>query len=99
MNVTTISATYERKMNLGDYNSANVGMTVWAQLDEKDDEAACAVALREMARNHVMTELSRLDRRLEAKVQDLFMGLPLEVRSKIVGHLSEAEMIESMELD
>ena len=99
MNVTTISATYERKMNLGDYNSANVGMTVWAQLDEKDDEAACAVALREMARNHVMTELSRLDRRLEAKVQDLFMGLPLEVRSKMVGHLSEAEMIESMELD
>ena len=99
MNVTTISATYERKMNLGDYNSANVGMTVWAQLDEKDDEAACAVALREMARNHVMTELSRLDRRLEAKVQDLFMGLPLEVRSKMVVHLSEAEMIESMELD
>ena len=99
MNVTTISATYERKMNLGDYNSANVGMTVWAQLDGGDDEAACAIALREMARNHVMTELARLDRRLEAKVQDLFMGLPLEVRSKMVEYHGEAEMIESMELD
>ena len=83
MHVTTISATYERKHNLGNYNSANIGLTLWAQLEEGDDEAACAIALRNMARNHVMAELSRLDRRLEAKVQDLFMGLPVEVRSQL----------------
>jgi hypothetical protein len=81
MKITTISATYERKHNLGDYNSANIGMTLWAQLEDGEDEGACAIALRDMARNHVMTELSRVDKRLEAKVQDLFMGLPVEVRS------------------
>jgi len=97
MHVTTISATYERKHNLGDYNSANIGLTLWAQLEPGDDEAACAVALRDMCRAHVMTELSRLDRRLEAKVQDLFMGLPVEVRSRFYD--GSAEIIESMELD
>ena len=84
MQITTISATYERKHNLGDYNSANIGMSLWAQLEPGEDEAACAVALRDMARNHVMAELSRIDRRLEAKVADLFMGLPVEVRSQLV---------------
>lgn len=83
MNITTISATYERKHNLGDYNSANIGMTLWAQLEPGEDEAAAAIALRDMARNHVVTELSRLDKRLEAKVQDLFMGLPVELRQQI----------------
>jgi hypothetical protein len=87
MNITTISATYERKHNLGDYNSANIGMTLWAQLEPDEDEAAAAIALRDMARNHVMTELARLDKRLEAKVQDLFMGLPVEVRSKFDAEL------------
>lgn len=83
MKVTTISAMYERKVNMGDFNSANIGMTLWAQLEDGEDEAACATALREMARNHVVTELARIDRRLEAKVQDLFMGLPVDVRSKL----------------
>ena len=82
MHVTTISATYERKHNLGNYNSANIGLTLWAQLEDGDDDAACVIALRNMARNHVMTELSRLDTRLEGKVQDLPLGLPAEVRSQ-----------------
>jgi hypothetical protein len=38
-----------------------------------------------------MTELARLDKRLEAKVQDLFMGLPVEVRSKF-GVITEDEL-------
>lgn len=84
MRITTISATYERKHNLGDYNAVNIGMTLWAQLEPGEDEAVCATALRVMARNHVVTELSRLDRRLEAKVQDLFMGLPVDIRSQLV---------------
>jgi len=83
MLVTTISATYERKHNLGDYNSANIGMTLWAQLEEGEDEAAAAIALRDMARANVMQELSRIDKRLEAKVQDLYMGLPVEVRTQL----------------
>ena len=83
MKVTTISATSGRKLNLGDYNSAHAEITLWAELEDGDDEAACADGLRQMARNHVMTELSRVDKKLEAKVQDLFMGLPVEVRSQL----------------
>jgi hypothetical protein len=56
---------------------------LWAQLEPGEDEAACTIALRDMARNHVITELARLDKRLEAKVTDLFMGLPVEVRSQL----------------
>lgn len=96
MKVTTISATYDRKVNMGDFNSANIGMTLWAQLEPEDNEAACATALREMARNHVVTELARIDRRLEAKVQDLFLGLPVDVRSQLVsanGNGNHAEEI------
>jgi hypothetical protein len=37
MNIKTISATYERKFNLGDYNSLNVGATAWADLDETEN--------------------------------------------------------------
>jgi hypothetical protein len=99
MNITTISATYGRKHNLGDYNSANVEMTLWAQLEEGDDEAACANALRDMARNHVMTELARVDRRLEAKVTDLFMGLPVEVRSQLEDDIALDERGEHSNLD
>jgi len=99
MHVTTISATYERKHNLGDYNSANIGLTLWAQLEPGDDEAACAVALRDMCRAHVMTELSRLDRRLEAKVQDLFMGLPVEVRSQFTSEDNEGNEDDDHEFD
>jgi hypothetical protein len=66
-------------------------------LEPGEDEAAAAIALRDMARNHVMTELARLDKRLEAKVQDLFMGLPVELRSQFID--GESEIIDSKELD
>lgn len=101
MRLKTISAVYERKLNLGDYNSAHVGMTLWADLEDGDDEATAAAALREMARNNVMSELSRLDRRLEAKVQDLFMGLPVEVRKQFefVDDDNEKDDDHSMDTD
>ena len=36
MKIKTISVTYERKFNLGDYNSATCGCTAWADLEEND---------------------------------------------------------------
>lgn len=85
MKLTAISATYGRKMNLGDYNSVHAEVTLWADLEEGDDPAASAEALRQMARNNVMQELSRVKPELAAKVQNLFMGLPLEVQQQITG--------------
>jgi hypothetical protein len=83
MKLTAISATYGRKINLGDYNSAHVEMTLWADLEENDDPAASAEALRQMARNNVMQEMARVKPELAAKVQDLFMGLPVDVQAQI----------------
>lgn len=83
MKLTAISGTYGRKINMGDYNSAHVEMTLWADLDESDDPATSAEALRQMARNNVMAELARLQPQLAAKVQDLFMGLPVEVQAQL----------------
>ena len=80
MILKTISATYGRKMNLGDYNSAHAEITLWAELEEGDSEEDSAIALREMARSNVMNELGRLDRSLKAKTEDLFMGLPKELK-------------------
>lgn len=34
MQLKTVSVTYGRKINLGDYNSATVDCTLWADLDE-----------------------------------------------------------------
>jgi hypothetical protein len=41
MRITTVSITYSRKINLGDYESAELGCSLWAQVD--DDEEAEAV--------------------------------------------------------
>ena len=83
MKLKTIAVTYGRKMNLGDYNSVHSEITLWADLEDGDDEAEAAAALRQMARNHVMTELARVQPALAAKVQDIFMELPVTVQSQL----------------
>ena len=83
MKLTTVSATYERKNNLGDYNSAHIGVSLWADLEDGDDPAMATDALREMARNHVMTEMARIKPELQAKIQGIFMGLPVSVQQAI----------------
>ena len=80
MILKTISVTYGRKMNLGDFNSLHVEASLWADLEQGDDEAIAAEALRTMARNQVGTELARMEPKLAAKITDLFMGLPKQVR-------------------
>lgn len=83
MQLKAVSATYERKLNLGDFNSVHAGITLWADLDASDDPALAAEALRQMARNHVMHELARLKPELRAKVEDIFRGLPVSVQKAI----------------
>lgn len=85
MRLKTISVTYERKLNMGDYNSVHSGVSLWADLEEGDDEATAAEALRAMARNQVMLELARVEQRLQAKVEGVFAGLPLSVQKQLNG--------------
>ena len=39
MYIKTISASYERKVNLGDFSSMTVGASTWADLDEDEHHA------------------------------------------------------------
>lgn len=84
MKLKTISVTYERKLNMGDYNSVHSGVSLWADLEEGDDEATATEALRSMARNQVMLELSRVEQKLAAKVEGIFAGLPIDVKKQLV---------------
>lgn len=83
MNLKTVSVTYGRKFNLGDYNSATVDCTLWADLDEGEDEAAAMTALWEMAKNNVKAQALPLVARQTANIENIFMGLPLQVQQTI----------------
>ena len=79
MIIKTISATYERKFNLGDYNSMTVGATAWADLEEEDAEreafAQLFASLKETVKEQAMPVLSKQT----AKVSEVFAGLPKSV--------------------
>jgi len=79
--VKTVSVTYERKQNLGDYNSANVGCTVWA--DVRDDEPLDAAmhGLWDMAKANVKAQLVPLVNKGATNVQEIFLGLPKELQT------------------
>lgn len=85
MKLKTISVTYGRKLNLGDFNSVHSEVSLWADLEDGDDEASAANALRDMARNQVMLELANLNQKLAAKVETVFAGLPLSVQKQLNG--------------
>lgn len=85
MQLKTISVTYGRKLNLGDFNSVHSEVSLWADLEDGDDEASAANALRDMARNQVMLELANLNQKLAAKVETVFAGLPLSVQKQLNG--------------
>jgi len=79
----TVSVTYGRKINLGDYNSATIDVTLWADLDEGEDEADAMTALWEMAKNNVKAQSLPLMIKKEVDVQHIFMGLPMQVRNQL----------------
>jgi len=60
MFIKTISVTYERKLNMGNYSSAKLGLTLWADLDFSENEDEAIGQLQEAAREHVRSEYIRL---------------------------------------
>lgn len=56
MKITTISFTYQRKFNLGDYNSVDLACSLWAQIDPEEDEEMCVSILRDKCRENVRSE-------------------------------------------
>ena len=78
MKINTVAVTYGRKLNLGDYNSAHVEITLWADLDPEDDVGACEKLLWEEAKIQVKKQLIPLATEKEAQVESIFAGLPAD---------------------
>lgn len=81
--VKTASVTYGRKFNLGDYNSATIDCTLWADISDDQDLDAAMAALWTMAKENVRAQALPLVNKSKAQVEQVFMGLPLELRQAI----------------
>lgn len=81
MNVKTVSVTYERKANLGDFNSAQVGVTLWADVSDGEDLDVAMRSLWAMAKENVKAQLLPLVKganpaNVDAK--ELYLGIPVK---------------------
>jgi hypothetical protein len=53
MEIKTISVSYQRKFNLGDYESVEVGCSLWGQIDPEEDAEGATQFLFEQAKASV----------------------------------------------
>ena len=60
MKINTIAVGYERKFNLGDYNSLTLEVTCWADLEPGDDADERIFELQAKTREAVKAEYLRL---------------------------------------
>ncbi len=60
MKITTITVTYGRKINLGNYNNANLEVTLGADLEENDDLRLQMEILWETAKESVKAQVAHL---------------------------------------
>lgn len=56
MKIRTIAVSYQRKFNLGNFNSVDLSCSLWAQIDGQEDEDTCVQILRDKCREHVRSE-------------------------------------------
>jgi hypothetical protein len=75
--VKTVSVTFERKFNLGDYNSANVGCTLWADVEEDENLDLVMYDLWAMAKDNVKAAAAPyIKNGANLNIQEAFLGLP-----------------------
>jgi hypothetical protein len=75
MKIKTISITYERKFNLGDYNSATCGCTAWADIADDEPVEPALTELREVCRESVRTQAAPLlGKQPNARTLETFAG-------------------------
>ena len=78
--ITTVSVTYGRKQNLGDFCSAHVAISIWADVTEEDDLDSTMRQLWDMSKQNVKAQLLPLTSNRTAKTEELFLGLPQELK-------------------
>jgi len=88
--VKTVSVTYGRKFNLGDYNSATVDCTIWADLDPEENLDAAMHDLWAMAKENVKSQAQPLLAKngANANVKEFFLGLPADLQK-----VADAELV------
>jgi hypothetical protein len=84
MQIKTISFVYERKWNTGNYESASVGMTAWADIAEDEDPVEAARQLENFVKAEVKAQSLPLLGDRKAQVKEFFGGLPVQGKSKEV---------------
>lgn len=79
LTIKTVSVHYGRKANLGDYNSANIECTLWADVTEDEDLDQAMNALWTMAKENVKAQLLPLVKNGGSmNMQAAFLGLPIK---------------------
>ena len=59
MTVTSVGVKYSQKFNTGNYNSLELEVSMWAQLEHKEDASSAVESLQEEARIRVLDEYER----------------------------------------
>lgn len=79
--VKTVSVQYGRKINLGDYNSAEISITVWADLDEGEDVQAALDLLYQQAKDNVKKQAMPLLKSEPGSLnyRETFLGASVEM--------------------
>ncbi len=83
MKTTTVSISYSRKFNLGNYESIELGCSLWAQVDEDEDPEAVTQFLYLQAKQAVkqaampVIKSSQYQQTI-VKQQKRFMNQPIE---------------------
>lgn len=82
--IKTVSVTYGRKVNLGDFNSANVECSIWADVQEDENLGSVMGSLWDMAKTNVKAQvLPLVDKQVNARTEMLFLGLPIEENKEV----------------
>jgi len=89
--IKTISVMYERKQNLGDFSSANIGCTIWADVDSDEPLDEVMRALWDMAKANVKAQLMPLVAKQRAEVEHIFLGLPVALQEQVVTNLQHGD--------
>lgn len=90
MRVKTVSVSYERKINLGDFNSATVGMSAWADVDPEDDLSQVNNALFDMVKRNVKQQvLPLVDKAAKATAETVQFYAGLRVIDDTTGEVIE----------
>jgi len=77
MKLKAMAVTYGRKLNLGDYCSVHAEVSLWADLDEDEDEAEAMGDLWTMAKNNVKNVLAVHEPKVVVKEIEKFLGKPV----------------------